>query len=621
MAIGLPHLPLRVLLLLALFAAGSAWPALSPKDHETLALEGMVADDPRAAMRQVEQWEAQAKTGADKALQLKAMRLKIMALTQLELVGDIAALTNPGIQLAQELRDVQAECEFLNAKAAALSADGKHGDALKVLDQSKIVAEKNNLARAAIATQIGRSVIVRLQGRDSDALDLLLRARQQYGDIGDEQGARDVLSAIANAYDSGRSTREDLLKALDFLQRSIGPNDEKSRRHDLSTTYFNIGALYQRLKDVANAKLYFQKSMVLYQQLDDQVGLAFGNHRLGQLAGDAGSWREALAYQDRALPVIGNAGDITMIFNLHRSRAIALVELDRRRESLEALALADETRKRADPKSMDVSYWKAAARIYARLGDYEKAYRAQVELRDAEEWRAKEARDNEAREIKTRFEVKEKEAENALLRARDKESEARRLALVLAVILLLFVLGGLGWYLFRQGQQNRRFANLAMRDELTSLPNRRSILAFAQKQLRIARQEKQNFCLALVDLDHFKTINDEFGHAVGDAVLTEFAAIGALQLRSIDRLGRYGGEEFMLVMPGSEIAQIPQVFTRLRVAIRQLRIAGMPADHQLTFSMGASTVMPHDDVDTMTKRADDALYRAKQGGRDRYEMG
>ena len=104
-------------------------------------------------------------------------------------------------------------------------------------------------------------------------------------------------------------------------------------------------------------------------------------------------------------------------------------------------------------------------------------------------------------------------------------------------------------------------------------------------------------------------------------MLTEFAAIGAQQLRSIDRLGRYGGEEFMLVMPGAEIAQIPQVFTRLRVAIRQVRIDGIPPDQQLTFSMGATMVQPNDDVDTMTKRADDALYRAKQGGRDRYEMG
>ena len=210
----LPLLRWRTLLLLAMIAAGSAWSALSPKDHEALDLELMIADDPRAAMRQVEQWESQAKVSADKMLQLKAMRLKVMALTQLELVGDIAALTNPGIQLAQELRDVQAECEFLNAKAAALSADGKHGDALKILDQSAIVAEKNNLARAAIATQVARSVIYRVQGRYSDALDLLLKARQQYSDIGDEQGARDTLSAIANAYDTGRASPEDLLKAL-----------------------------------------------------------------------------------------------------------------------------------------------------------------------------------------------------------------------------------------------------------------------------------------------------------------------------------------------------------------------------------------------------------------------
>ena len=181
------------------------------------------------------------------------------------------------------------------------------------------------------------------------------------------------------------------------------------------------------------------------------------------------------------------------------------------------------------------------------------------------------AREKDAAEVQTRFEVKQKEAENALLRARERETDARNLALLLALVLLLFVLGGLGLFLFRQGQQNRRFSSLAMRDDLTGLPNRRSILEFARVQLRASRMGDVRMCLALIDIDHFKIINDECGHAVGDAVLSAFAEMCSQHLRSNDKLGRYGGEEFLLIMPGSELAQIP-----LDRAIREAGDAGVP---------------------------------------------
>ena len=106
------------------------------------------------------------------------------------------------------------------------------------------------------------------------------------------------------------------------------------------------------------------------------------------------------------------------------------------------------------------------------------------------------------------------------------------------------------------------------------------------------------------------------------AVLSAFAEVCAQQMRSNDRLGRYGGEEFLLIMPGSDLTQVPQVFTRLRTAIQQIHVAGLLAGRTLTFSMGAVEVSgPPDDLDNLMKRADDALYRAKQGGRDRYELG
>jgi diguanylate cyclase (GGDEF)-like protein len=299
-----------------------------------------------------------------------------------------------------------------------------------------------------------------------------------------------------------------------------------------------------------------------------------------------------------------------------------LAELDRKRESLDAIQAVEAIAAKSDSAWIKANALISAADTYARLGEFERAFKAQRALREADEALAREAREKDQKEIKARFDIKQKEAENEVLRARQQGNEARRLVLILTIALLLLLLGGLSWYIWRQRQQNRRFADLALRDDLTGLPNRRAIVEFARSQFQHAQTHKQKLVIALIDIDHFKPINDEFGHSAGDKVLLAFAQLCQQQLRSNDRLGRYGGEEFMLVMPGSDIAQVPQVFTRLRIATRQLQVEGWDANRHLTFSMGAADLRADgEDLDGIIKRADDALYRAKQGGRDRHELG
>jgi diguanylate cyclase (GGDEF)-like protein len=128
--------------------------------------------------------------------------------------------------------------------------------------------------------------------------------------------------------------------------------------------------------------------------------------------------------------------------------------------------------------------------------------------------------------------------------------------------------------------------------------------------------------LALIDIDHFKSINDQLGHSVGDEVLKAFAQAGMKALRGDDRLGRFGGEEFVLVMPNLEIEGATGVFERLREAVSHLKAPGWPDDRPLTFSMGATSARDADpDLDWIIKRADEALYRAKNEGRDRIAIG
>ena len=602
--------------------AGFTHGALSSRDQLTQALERRVADDPRASIRESEEWLRQSASNGDKDLKLRALRLKAMAVAQMEDSATLTMVAEQGLMLAREMRDAEGESEFLAARAVVLSEQGKYLDAQPVFDEAIGIAERAGLKRAATGAMVAKAFVYGLLGRNADALELLFKSHQRFVELGDSRAARSTLSAIGSAYTHDNSSREDLLRALDHHKKSVEADAEKSSRHELATVYFNMALVYERLNDLPMAESYANKSMAQYHLLNDPIGVGFCDYRLGTIAVKNGAWSEALTHLDSALPPLTNSGDATMVFNIQRVRANALAHLDRRRESLDALSRAETIRSKIISPSIDVAYFGSAAEVFARLGDFSRAYQSQVALREAEKRRAADAHDKDAVETRTRFEVRQKEAENALLRAGERESEARRLVLVLAIALMSIVLGGLGWYLYRQGKQNRRFANLALRDDLTGLPNRRSIVRFADDQLHPGRKVHVRVCFGLIDIDHFKSINDECGHAVGDAVLSAFATVCSHQLRSNDRLGRYGGEEFLIVMPGSDLAQAPQVFDRLRDAVRMLNVAGLPAGRSLTFSMGfVEATDATADLDELIKRADDALYRAKQGGRDRYEIG
>lgn len=163
-----------------------------------------------------------------------------------------------------------------------------------------------------------------------------------------------------------------------------------------------------------------------------------------------------------------------------------------------------------------------------------------------------------------------------------------------------------------------QFREQARTDPLTGCLNRRAIMERLAAELARAQRERQPLSVAVLDLDHFKKVNDQYGHAAGDAVLRELTRRLGARLRVSDSFGRIGGEEFLVLWPH---ANDPQVAAdRLRVAV-----AGSPflvADRELplTASLGVATTLGYEPAEAVLARADEALYRAKAAGRDRAEL-
>jgi diguanylate cyclase (GGDEF)-like protein len=159
---------------------------------------------------------------------------------------------------------------------------------------------------------------------------------------------------------------------------------------------------------------------------------------------------------------------------------------------------------------------------------------------------------------------------------------------------------------------------MATTDGLTSTLNRARFLALGQRELERAEQLGQGLAVLMLDIDHFKMVNDRYGHLAGDEALRHFVAQLRTGVRGIDLLGRLGGEEFAIALPGISSEAALQVAERVRV-----RVATTPLVHgahtiQLTVSIGVATARPVDrTLEQILARADARLYAAKNGGRDR----
>jgi len=163
-------------------------------------------------------------------------------------------------------------------------------------------------------------------------------------------------------------------------------------------------------------------------------------------------------------------------------------------------------------------------------------------------------------------------------------------------------------------RQERALRFQASHDALTGLYNRRHTQRALQRELQLGQRTGQPVSAVLFDLDHFKRVNDTYGHAAGDRVLKRLAELVRARVRDTDIAGRWGGEEFMLVLPGTDVAGAQRVAETLR---RKVEGCEFPTVGRVTVSVGYAEASATENVDELFKRVDEALYAAKRAGRNR----
>ncbi len=463
------------------------------------------------------------------------------------------------------------------------------------------------------------------RGAMADALTNLQTAYRLSTQAGAHAERLEALSVIANIYADVHVAQFD--RAIEYYRQLLVEYEKYGQPSDLADTLFNIGSTYDMKGDYKAAELHERRALVMFQKLNKAADVAYTKRAIGLSLTKQGRAAEALPLLDAALAYYERQRDQWNIAMTKQYRGIACRRAGRAAEAVRELDAARKYFEKDDNvRYLEKNAMELAA-AYAQLGDWRNAYDASARQATMEQKLAETRRDELSSRLRVEFDTEKKDRENRAL-ARENalratalhEAERRRRLQIVVSALTALLAGALAILFWRQVVNTRRMRTMALTDELTRLPNRRHILTAVDIAFDAAKREGREAALIVLDIDGFKRINDTYGHAAGDAVLQTIARTCRLELRGGDQIGRIGGEEFLVILHTANAHQGHEIAERLRAAVERLDFSSIAPDLRVTISLGVHVATRYDAVAAIAA-ADALLYRAKESGRNRVEVG
>ncbi len=462
-----------------------------------------------------------------------------------------------------------------------------------------------------------RGYLLGLQGQYATGLADLRHAQSLYEQLNLPHHALTTLNSIAALY----KRMGDYEQALHIYERALKLQREAGMLREEAVTLHNLGRAYESLERWPDARQQFSAALQISHQLDYPRGESYALRGLAAVATATGAPAEALDILERAATLQSETPDARLSAQIDLVRGVALHQLKRFPESIAALDRALKVFTDASAQSELRATYAELAGVSAETGNWQAAYHYQVQSQATAEQLLRTQIDQQFSTLKVEFDMASRDKENQLL-MRENEANAKALAqgqrarafqraLIVLAVILAAVLGVLAW---RQRRSRLNMQRLAMTDELTGVSNRRAIFLHVEPLLE---GEQGSACaLLIVDIDHFKSINDVHGHPAGDEALRCVANQLRATVHEPAMIGRLGGEEFVVVLPDTNVEKARQIAEELRQAVISIEADRWMKDRQITVSIGVTTSRPADTASAMLQRADVALYAAKRAGRN-----
>jgi diguanylate cyclase (GGDEF)-like protein len=462
-------------------------------------------------------------------------------------------------------------------------------------------------------------------GNPDQALDDLLRAYALLR----RNASREEAMVAAGRLSMAQFSVRDYPQALALVDETIAFFREEKAQIRLATALDRRAAILKAAGRLDEALLAATEALRIHEGIGDRVGTGLSQMRMCGVEIERNALKEASRWCDRAeLTLSQTSGmDDNDYRTLAALRGRLFLALGKSREAVAQFdrAIAPGG---AQPADDIAELYELRSRAHAAVGNYSAAFSDQGEYLRRMREQGTLDRIREVAQLRVQFE-NDQEKQKIVLLEKDKKLAGERLNSQTRTTQLVAIAGlaglitafFLGYALLSHRRHRAELIRLAERDELTGLLNRRAIVRKAVEFLTRARENKGTLIIGLIDLDHFKSINDRFGHAVGDQLLQRFATAMRTSLHTREVFGRYGGEEFLVLFPDSSIDQARQSAERLRTHLRDQRLRVDDQDVTVTISLGIASYESGDVLfDQVARRADIALYVAKTQGRDRCEI-
>ena len=604
---------------LVIVPAQGAEPA-APGEHPAKALidhaAAMVRTDPQASNRDTKAALELLAKKPDADLEIRARLLLCDDLSERD-----RAAAEEQIALARALLPRATrrglESGIYDCEGTVLETAGDNAAAEKSFERAVAIAEETKDQEMLAGALFSRGYLLGLQGRYAAGLGDLKRAQDIYEGIHLPHHALTALNGIAILY----NRMGDYAQARDMYARALKTQRDAGMRREQGVTLHNLGRVNENLLDWDSAGKAFQESYEISHDLNYPRGEGYALRGLAAVANARGTPETALQILDRAAALQKQTPDARLHAQIQLARGIALHKLRKLQPSIDALQEALAIFKEADSLNELQRTYAELASVQADIGDWRDGYGNLARAQETAERLFRNQIDQRFATLKVEFDTASKVKENELLH---RENEANQKALaqerrargLFAVVITLTVMLAalLATLAVHQWRTTHRMRALAMTDELTGVPNRRAVLTRLEPLLD---QPNPGSCaMLIIDIDHFKSINDQFGHPEGDEALKLVAARLRQEVHEPFVIGRLGGEEFVIAMPGADLADAHRLAERCREQVMMIDSRRWLKDRRITVSIGLTVSRAGDTPSTMLQRADAALYDAKRSGRN-----
>ncbi len=512
---------------------------------------------------------------------------------------------------------------------------GRNEEALGAFERGLTLARSLADDRVLAVLERGAGVVLADLDRLDEALESYLRSLAASERLDDALESAKTSSNIGNLYNTLGDLEEARafhLRALDHFERSQWPMGIAGASINLGTVAGKLAVQHEASGDLGSARVanlqlrdYNLRALAIFEELDNRRGVAYAANNVATALGRLGQTDESLEYHAIALELRREIGD--RFGEIQSLLTMADLMLDRGDGDRAAELLSQlEPLQVEDNLPMELDLLSRQVRLAELRGEFRDAFDLQREITAVRGRLAEEEGRLRVDRLRESFAAEQRENEIATLRREAELSQLRAERqrwfnrLIIATLLVLLIMIGLLWSRYRlKVRASAELKHAARTDPLTGLANRRGARDVIDQAIVRHAAQGEVFSVIMADIDDFKPVNDRFGHEAGDQTLVHVARILTEQLKGRDLAARWGGEEFLIILPTTGRQAAFQVAGNLQQAVagETLRLNDDRIDLSLTF--GIAEYRAGESAESCIDRADRAMYQGKSRGKNRIE--